>query len=284
MAVPPRSPVLVGAGPVEQSRSTVVSPPSSPPTSWPRPSRLGRRRQRRRPASLPASADAVPRSCRPFPPRYRNAARLVAERIGARPRDEAVSPGGRHESQALVSQAVPRHRRGRRRHGGDLRRRGVAHPPSASAPPDEAGLDDPGRRRCRRRGSPAPETDLNHPAEIARGLFPPGEVYPLFEQALRSTGPAASIDEHLVHVSELGRVRRGGGRQPPRLDPRARTAEEIRKPSAAQPRGLPYTKVMNANNAVEQAASSCPSVERARAWGCPGPLGVPVGRDRAHDT
>ena len=37
--------------------------------------------------------------------RYRNAARLVAERIGARPRDEAVSPVGGNEPQALVSQA-----------------------------------------------------------------------------------------------------------------------------------------------------------------------------------
>ena len=60
--------------------------------------------------------------------RYRNPARLVAGRVGARPRDEALSPVGGNEPQALVNRACLdiAVRRGRR--GGDLRGRGLAHP------------------------------------------------------------------------------------------------------------------------------------------------------------
>ena len=51
-----------------------------------------------------AGADAV-RVVSMFSRRYRNPARLVAERIGAHPRDEALSPIGGNEPQALVSEA-----------------------------------------------------------------------------------------------------------------------------------------------------------------------------------
>ena len=44
--------------------------------------------------------------------------------------------------------------------------------------------------------------DMMHPAEMARGIAMPVQVYPMFEQALRiAAGP--SIDDHLVRISEL---------------------------------------------------------------------------------
>ena len=54
----------------------------------------------------------------------------------------------------------------------------------------------PGRARRPR------DVQLNHPAEIARQVYVPPQVYALFEQALRAAA-GRPIDDHLVRVSEL---------------------------------------------------------------------------------
>src|SRR5690606_11657297 len=147
---------------------------------------------------LLARADAV-RVVSIFSRRYRNAARLVAEQVGAQPRDEAVSPVGGNEPQVLVNQAC------RDIAAGDAdvavicgaeawrtRKAGTA---------DELGwtTQDESVPEARLTG---PEVELNHPAELARQIYLPTQIYPMFEQALRHRA-GRSVDDHLVHVSEL---------------------------------------------------------------------------------
>jgi acetyl-CoA C-acetyltransferase len=230
-----------------------------------------------------AGADAV-RVVSVFSRRYRNAARLVAERIGAQPRDEALSPIGGNEPQALVSRACL-----------DI----------AAGDADTVLICGAEAWRTRSRTAPedlhwttqdesvpearltAPEVELNHPAEIARHVYMPTQVYPLFEQALRYAA-GRSVDDHLVHVSELWAGFSAVAAGNPHAWIRdAMTAEQIRTPGDTNRWvSWPYTKVMNANNAVEQSAALivC-SAERAEALGVPRDRWVfPLAGTQGHDT
>ena len=96
------------------------------------------------------------------------------------------------------------------------------------------------------------------------------------------------LDDHLVHVSELwARFGAVAADNPHAWIRDAMSAEEIRTPSARN-RWVcwPYTKVMNANNAVEQSAALivC-SAEKATALGIPRDRWVfPQAGTQAHDT
>jgi acetyl-CoA C-acetyltransferase len=281
MAVSPRTPVLVGAG--QWSNRVDRGEPAVEPAD------LVAEAVRRAGADsgggprLLAGADAV-RVVSTFSRRYRNAARLIADRIGAAPRDEAVSPVGGNQPQVLVNQACLDIA------AGDADTvvicGGEAWRTRSASRPDELDwtTQDETVPEARRTG---PEVELNHPAELARGIFLPAQVYPLFEQALRHRA-GRSIDDHLVHVSELW----AGFAAVAAANPHAwirdgMTAEEIRTPSERN-RWVcwPYTKLMNANNAVEQAAAVvlC-SAERAAALGVPRDRWVfPLAGTQAHDT
>jgi acetyl-CoA C-acetyltransferase len=96
---------------------------------------------------------------------------------------------------------------------------------------------------------------LSHEGEWARGVVLPASIYALFENAYRAQ-QGWTIDEHRDRLAQLyagfNEVAVGNAhawiRQP-------WTAAEIRDPSPRNRMvGFPYTKVMNANNAVEQAA------------------------------
>ena len=280
-ALDPRTPVLVGVG-QWSNRVDRGEPPVEPVDMMAE--ALRRAAADSGATSDPlAKADAV-RVLSVFSRRYRNAARLVAERIGAAPRDEALSPIGGNEPQALVSRACLDIA------GGDadtvLICGAEAWRTRSSTPPDELGWttqDDsvPAARLT------APEVELNHPAEVARGVFMPTQVYPLFEQALRHAA-GRSVDDHLVRVSELWEGFSAVAADNPHAWIRDRlTAEQIRTASPSN-RWVcwPYTKVMNANNAVEQSAAVivC-STERAEALGVPRDRWVfPVAATQAHDT
>jgi acetyl-CoA C-acetyltransferase len=113
--------------------------------------------------------------------------------------------------------------------------------------------------------------NLAHPGEWARQVFMPIEIYPLFENAHRAA-EGWTIDEHRDRVAELW----AGFSQVAKDNPHAWirhgfSAAEIREPGPSNRMvGFPYTKLMNANNAVEQAAAFvvC-SVQRARDLGIP---------------
>lgn len=277
----PRTPVLVGAG--QWSNRVDRGEPAVEPVD------MMAEALRRAAADSGASADPLVKAdavrvVSTFSRRYRNAARLVADRIGASPRDEAISPIGGNEPQALVSRACLDIAAGDADTvlicGAEAWRTRSATPPDGLAWTTQ---DDsvPEARHT------APEVDLNHPGEIARGIYMPTQVYPLFEQALRHRA-GRSVDEHLVHVSELWAGFSAVAEGNPHAWIRDRmTAEEIRTASPAN-RWVcwPYTKVMNANNAVEQSAALivC-SAERAEALGVPRDRWVfPLAGTQAHDT
>lgn len=231
------------------------------------------------------AADAV-RIVHMFSWRYANPAALVAERLGASPRDTAVSPTGGNEPQTLVSQACRDIAAGR----ADVVLIGGAEAwRSRQAPGGGTALgwtplgDQPGPAAR----STSEDAPLNHPAEIARGIILPTQIYPLFEQALRHRA-GRSIEDHLVRVSELwSRFSEVAATNPHAWVRRAMTPEEIRTASPTN-RWIcwPYTKVMNANNAVEQGAGLVVmSVERAEALGIARDRWVfPWAATEAHDT
>lgn len=219
--------------------------------------------------------------------RYTNPAALVADRVGASPRDTAVSSLGGDQPQALVGRACREIASGRAdiiliggaeawrsqtAHGGkDLGWTREDDPRYTALPP------------ARRIGSDVP---LSHAAELARGLYLPTQIYPLFENALRHAAGRA-VDEHLVHIGEMwARFSQVAASNPDAWTRTAMTAEQIRAPSATN-RWIywPYTKVMNANNAVEQgAAVIVASAERAQALGIPRDRWVfPLVATEAHD-
>ena len=110
---------------------------------------------------------------------------------------------------------------------------------------------------------------LGHPGEWARRVMMPVEIYPLFENAHRAA-EGWSIDEHRDRLARLW----AGFSQVAVDNPhawirRGYTAAEIRDATPSNRMiGFPYTKVMNANNAVEQAACFVvTSVQRARDLG-----------------
>lgn len=112
---------------------------------------------------------------------------------------------------------------------------------------------------------------LSHEGEWARGVVLPATIYALFENARRAA-VGWTIDEQRDHLADLY----AGFSEVAVANPHAwiRTpwsAEAIREPSPQNRMvGFPYTKVMNANNAVEQAACVVVlSVERAKALGVP---------------
>jgi acetyl-CoA C-acetyltransferase len=231
-------------------------------------------------------ADAV-RVSRSLSRHYRNPARLVAERLGASPRDEAVTAIGGNEPQGLVAQASRDIAAGDAEIvlicGAEAWRTRSAIPRDRREQLGWTRQDDtvPPARQT------APDFQLNHPAEIARHVYAPPQVYALFEQALRAAA-GRSIDDHLVRVSELwARFNAVAVANPHAWIRDPLTAEQIRTPTPDN-RWIwwPYTKVMNANSAVEQSAALilC-SAASAAALGVPGDRWVfPRAATQAHDT
>ena len=277
----PRTPVIVGAG--QWSNRVDRGEPAVEPADMMAEALRRAAGDSGATADPLAKADAV-RVVSTFSRRYRNAARLVAERIGASPRDEALSPVGGNEPQVLVSRACLDIAAG----DADtvLICGAEAWRTRSATARDDLGWTTQDESVPEARLT-APEVELNHPGEVARGIYMPTQVYPLFEQALRHRA-GRSVDEHLVHVGELWAGFSAVAAENPHAWIRDRlTAEQIRTPSPAN-RWVcwPYTKVMNANNAVEQSAALvvC-SAERAEALGIPRDRWVfPLAGTQAHDT
>jgi len=215
--------------------------------------------------------------------RYADPAALVAQRLGATPRDTALSPTGGNEPQTLLNRACRDIAAGERDlvliGGAEAWRSRTAH-----------GGKDLGWTVLTDDAVPARRTGdeaaLIHPAEMARQVMAPTQIYPLFEQAVRHAA-GRSVDEHLTHVAELwARFSDVATRNPHAWLQQGFTADEIRTPSPAN-RWIwwPYTKLMNSNNAVEQGAGLIvASAERATALGVPRDRWVfPQAGAEAHD-
>ncbi|MEV5835913.1 acetyl-CoA acetyltransferase [Nocardia sp. NPDC052112] len=218
--------------------------------------------------------------------RYRDPGLLVAERIGAQPRHTGYTGNGGSTPQALVNSAAADILAGR----ADLVLIGGAESWRT-------------RMKLRSRGArpdwtvqnesvhPAPmlvtEVPMSADSERRIGLDRPAYVYPLFEQALR-IAQGRSLEEHRDRIGALwSSFSKVAATNPHAWTQREYSAAEIVTP-AADNRWIssPYTKLMNSNNMVEQAAALllC-SAETAARYGVPRDRWVfPQSGAQAHDT
>jgi acetyl-CoA C-acetyltransferase len=115
------------------------------------------------------------------------------------------------------------------------------------------------------------DRDASHPAELAADLIAPIFYYPLFEQALRADA-GRTPEAHQDHLGRLwARFADVAADNPRAWTREAPDAATIAHPSAANRQvSAPYTKLMNANIQVDQAAALvlC-SVQAARDAGVP---------------
>jgi acetyl-CoA C-acetyltransferase len=199
--------------------------------------------------------------------RYGNAAWAVAEQLGQRPRQLAVSTMGGNSPQTLLNATS------REILAGDLDvailTGGEAWRTRMRAKKSGSELDWPKAPDGLEPVSIGTELTMNLQAEIDRGIYMPVQVYPMFETAVRAS-LGAEPGEHLVRVSEMwARFSATAAANPFAWIRDPLTAEEIRTPGPRNRMiGAPYTKVMNSNNDVDMGAAliMC-SVEAARRLG-----------------
>ena len=218
-------------------------------------------------AALLARADSV-RVIEVLSWRYANPALLVAERVGASPRQLVKSTTGGNSPQMVLNDAAAAVQRGdldvvlitgaEAMNTRFMARRTkdwlewTAQPAETPAPVvlghDDAGTND---------------------VEMASSLVMPTQVYPIFENALRAAA-GEGVDEHQDKVARLwAGFSEVGARNPHAWTPTARSAEEIRTVTPDNRMiGFPYPKYMNSNLSTDQAAAVvlC-SVEAARSLG-----------------
>ena len=202
--------------------------------------------------------------------RYRDPAALVAAELGISPRRTIETDDGGNYPQALLNKACLEIQAGTAdavliggaeawRTRTSARRTGVrqawTHQDDTVGPTETVTNAEP----------------LAHPGEWARKVMMPIEVYPLFENALRAA-EGWTIDEHRDGLARLwSGFSEVAATNPHAWIQRAYSPAELRDPTPANRMvGFPYTKLMNANNAVEQAGCFvvC-SVERARELAIP---------------
>lgn len=202
--------------------------------------------------------------------RYRDPGALVGARLGATPRETALTTMGGNSPQALLNATCLGIAAGQLDvalvTGAEAWRTRMAFRKAGERPDWTVEAEDA-----------APGTVLgedlvmNPPAEADLGIVMPVQVYPLFENALRAAAGRSLVD-HDRHVAELwSRFSAVAAENPHSWARTAMTAEEIRTVSPANRMvGFPYRKVMNSNNDVDQASALllC-SVEAARAGGVP---------------
>lgn len=276
MALDPRTPVLIGYGQVNQREERADLEPVE----------LMAAAAREAAASRVLSAVDSVRVVNVLSARYRDAGRLLAERIGAdHPATRYTGVGG-DVPQSLVNQACLDIWHGRAGvvlvAGGETWRT---------------------RTRLRARGGkliwtqqdesvPMAETDGDNvpmagPAEERIRLDRPAYVYPLFEQAVRIAA-GAPLDRHLGRIGALWARFSGVAADNPHAWIREPvSAEQICQPGPTNRMiSWPYTKLMNSNNMVDQAAALIlTSVQRATELQVPTERWVfPHAGTDAHDT
>ena len=274
----PRTPVLIGAGQLSQrvDRGAEVLEPVDLMVEALRRAEADSRRS----SGVLARADSI-RVARLLSWRYGDPGALVAERVGASPRQTIYTVMGGNYVQSLVNLVGRRHPAGRadvvlitgaeawripqRRPGPRAAACAWTTQPEGTEPTVSLGED----------------TSLSSPAEIERGVFLPVQVYPMFEVALRAAA-GRSPDEQRRRAAQLwAGFSEVAATNPNAWIQQAFTPEEIATPTPDNRMiAYPYTKLMNSNNNVEQGAGPDPVLGRG------GPLdgrahrslGLPPGR------
>ncbi|MGF1597600.1 MAG: acetyl-CoA acetyltransferase [Acidimicrobiales bacterium] len=217
--------------------------------------------------------------------RYSDPGRLVADAVGAAGARTGVSANGGNTPQSFMNLLATRIA------AGELDRAVFVGAETIWS-----------RRRQRRAGLGSPMTEQTDQApdeqvgaevpmitgfETSRGMEAPVNFYPLFESAIRADR-GETIEEHRDRVAGLwARFNEVAVANPYAWSRTPMSADEIRNPTAANRMiGFPYTKAMNSNWDLDQAAAVllC-SAEAAEAAGVPRDRWVfPWAGTDAHDT
>jgi acetyl-CoA C-acetyltransferase len=263
MALDPRTPVIVGAGQYLH-RATTTADGIEP---------IALIAEAVRAAAADAGLDGVPatvgsiRVVNVLSWRYRNPAWVLAERLGIAAREHAVTTVGGNAPQSLVNRTALDIAAGRL----DLAviAGGEAWRTRMRVEREGIRLDWPKAPAAAVAATIGDELDMTHPAEAARGIHLPVQVYPLFESAVRAAA-GTPPDDHLAAIGELwSRFSRVAATNPHAWSRTPLSAEQITSVTPSNRIiGLPYRKLMNANNDVDMAAALiiC-SARRARSLG-----------------
>ncbi len=261
MAIPPRTPVLVGVAQVEQRERDPLRA-REPLDLMTNAVKLAAEDAGSR--ELLARADSL-RVIRGVWP-YHDPGRAVAQRIGAAQAKSAITPYGGNFVQTTLNKTALEIQAGAL---------DVAILTGAECGYTQA--------RARKQGvklqwSEAPgtpdleighELPMAHDAELKRGVRRPVVMYPVFENALRYAR-RETIPQHIERVSKLwAGFSAVAAKNPHAWIREAKTAEQIRTPGPDNRMvSFPYPKLMNSNNNVDQGAALilC-SVEAAQRLG-----------------
>jgi len=264
-AIDPRTPVLVGVGQVSNRVDTGAA--AQEPVDLMAES-LHQAEADAGVGGLLAAVDSM-RAMALLSWRYQDPAALVAERVGATPRETVLTVMGGNYPQTAVNKSCLDIVAGR----ADVIAITGAEAWRTRTKARAAGVDlawttqDPGVAPTHLWGGTDP--DLFSPFEASRGVFLPVQLYPMFDVALRAS-LGLSIDEHRDRIARLwSRFSEVAAANPNAWIREAVPAATLREPSPSNRMvGFPYTKLLNSNNNVEQGASLllC-SVEKARSLG-----------------
>ncbi len=184
---------------------------------------------------------------------YNNLPRALADALGARPRHFLYAPVGGNTPQQLVNMFAEKITLGEMEMGlvagaEAMRTQALAQKQGlmldwtdqTSTPPEELGED----------------KLMITAHEAAHGITFPVNVYPLFENALGAHRGRTPLDQR-AHIGALmARFAKVAAQNPYAMLPIARTAADLITPSDTNRYiGYPYTKYLNANMFVDQAAA-----------------------------
>ena len=131
------------------------------------------------------------------------------------------------------------------------------------------------------------EVEMRGKEESGLGMGRPIQMYPMFENALRHH-LQESISDHLQRIAKLwSGFSEVASKNPNAWIKEIKTPEDLMTISRSnRPVSVPYTKLMNSNNSVDQAAALIlTSVSKARALGIPESQWIyPWSGTDAHDT
>lgn len=239
-----RTPVVVGTGQINQR---TVGDDSQDPVSL-----MAAAARRAAPAALLESVDAI-HVVNLLSWRYRDPGRLLAAMIGATPARTTYSGVGGNVPQSLVNRACLDIEAGRADvvllAGGEAWRTRMKLRAEGRKP--DWPLQDEGVAIAER-GADVP---LSGESEQRIGLDRPAYVYPLFEQAIRIARGEHS-DDHRRRMGRLWSTFSGVAEHNPNAWIRRRFSPDEIWQSGPDNRMIawPYTKLLNSNNMVDQAA------------------------------
>ena len=201
--------------------------------------------------------------------RYGDPAWVVADQLGLTPRETAVTTMGGNSPQTLVNSTAMDIQNGEL----DLAILAGGETSRTRKRARQAGVEldwpkAPENRMPRLLGQ---DLQMSLEAERAHGLLMPVQMYPMFETAIRSAA-GRTVQQQQVVSSELwARFSEVGAANPYAWSREAKTAHEIRTPTADNRMiGFPYPKYMNSNNDVDMSAAliMC-SAAKAQSLGVP---------------